>query len=225
MLGFGRLSLLGVKPPSGPTRPSGRGAPDDPAPCPTGLPFFTPATESPDWTNDRAYWPAFDRRDPAGTGLRALIRSARSSVFIAQQDLHGLCQPPQPGISPRFDRRLLDAIAGRLLAGVDVRVVISTPGATISEGVSYSNTTSLRQTSSAVLARTRALAGDPGRATRAVDEHFRLRSVRFGPSRAGRTRRRSSTRSPTTASSAWSTTARSGSARTTCIRSGSLSTR
>ncbi len=77
VLGFGRLSLLGVRPPSGPTRPSGRGAPDDPSPCPTGLPFFTPATESPDWTNDRAYWPAFDRRDPAGTGLRALIRSAR----------------------------------------------------------------------------------------------------------------------------------------------------
>ncbi len=64
-----------------------------------------------------------------------------------------------------------------------MRVVISTPGATISEGVSYSNTTSLRQTSSAVLARTRALARDPGRAARAVDEHFRLRSIRFGPSR------------------------------------------
>jgi hypothetical protein len=50
-----------------------------------------------------------------------LIASARSSVFIAQQDLHGICEPPAAGIAPRFDRRLLDVLAPQLLPGVDVR--------------------------------------------------------------------------------------------------------
>ena len=75
--------------------------------------------------------------------FRALIRSARSSVFIAQQDLHGLCNPPAPALTPNFDQPLLDVIAGRLLAGVDVRVVISTPGAALNAQETYSNSTSL----------------------------------------------------------------------------------
>jgi hypothetical protein len=109
-----------------------------------------------------------------------LIASARSSVFIAQQDFHGLCNPPTPGITPRFDRRVLDAIARRLLAGVDVRIVISTPGAALNETDSYSNTSSLSQTSDAVLARTRALGA--ARAERAFRNHFRLAAIRFSDS-------------------------------------------
>jgi phosphatidylserine/phosphatidylglycerophosphate/cardiolipin synthase-like enzyme len=183
VLGFGRFALLGVKPPGMGDRGSGRpGGQDDPAPCPTGLPFWTPGTESPDWTNDQALFPRYDPRNPAEKGLRTLIASARSSVFIAQQDLHGLCNPPQPGLTPRFDRRLLDAIARRLLAGVDVRVVISTPGAAVSESEAYSNTTSLSETSDAILARTRALARSPARARRAVRTHFRLAAIRFSDS-------------------------------------------
>jgi phosphatidylserine/phosphatidylglycerophosphate/cardiolipin synthase-like enzyme len=180
ILGFGRFSLMGVKAPGARGRRSGR--PGDPAPCPTGLPYWTPGRESPDWTNDRSLFPRYDARNPAETGLRALIASARSSVFIAQQDLHGLCNPPQLGITPRFDRRLLDVIARRLLAGVDVRVVISTPGAAVSESEAYSNTTSLSQTSDAVLARTRAVAGNPARARRAVRNHFRLAAIKFSDS-------------------------------------------
>jgi phosphatidylserine/phosphatidylglycerophosphate/cardiolipin synthase-like enzyme len=183
VLGFGRLGLLGVPAPAGPAATPDRGGPSDPAPCPSGLPYWGPGDESPDWTNERARFAAYDPRNPADAGFRALIASARRTVFIAQQDLHGLCPPPQPGVQPRFDRRLLDAIARRLLAGVDVRVVISTPGATLTEGLGYSYTTSLAQTSSAVLARTRAVAGDAARAGRAVRQHFRLHAIRFGPSR------------------------------------------
>jgi phosphatidylserine/phosphatidylglycerophosphate/cardiolipin synthase-like enzyme len=131
---------------------------------------------------------------PAEKGLRVLIAFARSSVFIAQQDLHGLCRPPAPGITPAFDLRLLDAdrhteatqlrgaIARRLLAGVDVRIVISTPGAAVSESEGYSNTTSLRETSNAILARTRALSGNAARARRAVADDFKLASIRFSDS-------------------------------------------
>jgi phosphatidylserine/phosphatidylglycerophosphate/cardiolipin synthase-like enzyme len=180
VLGFGRFALLGVE--AGNPGSGRAGGPDDPAPCPTGLPYWAPGRESPDWTNDRALYPRWDPRNPAERGLRALIASARSSVFIAQQDLHGLCHPPSPGITPRFDRRLLDTIARRLLAGVDVRVVISTPGAAVSEAETYSNTTSLSQTSGAILARTRALAPNPTRAGRAVRNHFRLAAIRFSDS-------------------------------------------
>ena len=180
VLGFGRLALLGVNDPGVPA--TGRGSPDDPAPCPTGLPYYAPGRESPDWTNDPAATPEWDPRNPAETGLRTLIASARSSVFIAQQDLHGSCDPPSLGVVPRFDRRLLDTIAGRLLAGVDVRVVISTPGAAVSAEESYSNTTSLSQTSDAVLVRTRVLAGDAARAERAFANHFRLAAIRFSKS-------------------------------------------
>jgi phosphatidylserine/phosphatidylglycerophosphate/cardiolipin synthase-like enzyme len=183
VLGFGRLGLLGVRAPSAPSPGSiGPGDPDDPAPCPSGLPWYAPGAESPDWTNDLASMPAYDPRNPADTGLRTLIASARSSVFIAQQDLHGICNPPQPGVTPRFDRRLLDALAGRLLAGVDVRVVISTPGAAVNAEESYSNTSSLSQTSEAVLARTRAAAHDVARAERAFKDHFRLAAIRFSDS-------------------------------------------
>jgi hypothetical protein len=69
------------------------------------------------------------------------------------------------GVNPA--RRLLDTIAGRLLAGVDVRIVISTPGAAVSAEESYSTTTSLSQTADAVLTRTRLVAGDAARARRA----------------------------------------------------------
>ena len=181
VLGFGRLALLGVSAPNGPA--IGRGGPDNPAPCPTGLPYYAPGQESPDWTNHPLATSQWDPRNPAETGLRALIASARSSVFIAQQDLHGICQPPSLGVAPRFDRRLLDTIAGRLLAGVEVRIVISTPGAAVSAEESYSNTTSLSQTADAVLVRTRVVAGDAARARRAFSRHFRLAAIRFSRSR------------------------------------------
>ena len=74
-------------------------------------------------------------------------------------------------------------IAGRLLAGVDVRVVISTPGAAVSADDTYSNSTSLTQTSDAVFARTRVLARSAARARRAVRDHFRLQAIRFSGAR------------------------------------------
>ncbi|MBD0282924.1 MAG: hypothetical protein ICV69_12140 [Thermoleophilaceae bacterium] len=179
VLGFGELGLRGVRVPGSPGRSAGPSAPNDPGPCPSPLPYYTPGAVSPDWTNDPAYSRAFDRRNPAGAAFRSLIKSARSSVFLAQQDLHGICNPPAPAITPNFDQRLLDAIAGRLLAGVDVRVVISTPGAAVSAQETYSNSISLSQTSDAVFERTRSLARSAARARRAVRDHFRLRAIRF----------------------------------------------
>jgi phosphatidylserine/phosphatidylglycerophosphate/cardiolipin synthase-like enzyme len=83
-----------------------------------------------DWTNDSIN---FDAVNPGSVGLRALVRSAKSSIFISQQDLIGIC-PPQA----LYDVRLYKALATKLAAGVRVTIVVSNQGAQV-DGDDYSN--------------------------------------------------------------------------------------
>ncbi len=114
-------------------------------------------------------------RNPAETALRALVRSARRSVFLSQQDMLGMC--PLMG---RADLRLLDDLARQMLAGVDVTVVTSTPGASWGIVNMYSNVSSLQETSQALLARLTRVVGDPGEAQTVLCARLRLASIRFG---------------------------------------------
>lgn len=87
-------------------------------------------TSSFDWTNDSTN---FDAVNPGSVGLRALVQSAKSSIFISQQDLIGIC-PPQA----LYDVRLFKTLATKLAAGVRVTIVVSNPGAQV-DGDDYSN--------------------------------------------------------------------------------------
>ena len=83
-----------------------------------------------DWTNDSI---KFDAANPGSVGLRALVASAKSSIFISQQDLIGIC-PPQA----LYDVRLFKTLASKIAGGVRVTIVVSNPGAKVT-GDDYSN--------------------------------------------------------------------------------------
>lgn len=119
--------------------------------------------------------PAYDSANAGEEAARALIRRAEQHVFIAQQDLIGFCPVP------RYDKRLFEAIAGRLLAGVGVTIVLSTPGAQGKSGTPYSNVGSLNETLAPLVAVVQSVSGDPARARAAVCGHLSLASLRFGP--------------------------------------------
>ncbi len=85
------------------------------------------------FNNDRAYSVA----NPEEAGLRALVESARENVFLSQQDLIAPCVAPVS--NAYYDARLFDILADKLLAGVKVRIVVSSPGAKQSLIAPYSN--------------------------------------------------------------------------------------
>jgi phosphatidylserine/phosphatidylglycerophosphate/cardiolipin synthase-like enzyme len=166
-----KASVAGGGRRSGPPAAAAAASPVDPAPC-AGLPTT-------DYTNSS---PAYDAQNPGETGLRELIASAKFDVFLSQQDLKG-CQFPT--IAPTFDRRLLDVIVDRLRAGVRVRIMTSTPGAKLTFTESYSNASSLTDTTSAIYNRAWAkLGGKPGDADKArqlLKDNLRVGSLRFSP--------------------------------------------
>ncbi|MER0484176.1 phospholipase [Streptomyces sp. Edi2] len=124
-----------------------------------------------DHTNgDRDY----DTVNPEENALRSLIGSARSHVEISQQDLNGTCPP-----LPRYDIRTYDTLAGKLAAGVKVRIVVSDPanrGAVGSGG--YSQIKSLDEISDTLRKRLVALTGDNEKASRAMCGNLQLASFR-----------------------------------------------
>ncbi len=128
----------------------------------------------PDRTNaDRNY----DTVNPEGVALRALVGSARTSVTISQQDLHGGCPP-----LPRYDIRLYDQLAAKLAAGVKVRIVLSDPlnrGSAGSGG--YSFIKSLAEVSTALRNRLALVTGDQASARAAMCGNLQLASFRHAP--------------------------------------------
>jgi phosphatidylserine/phosphatidylglycerophosphate/cardiolipin synthase-like enzyme len=85
-----------------------------------------------DVNNDRAY----EYRNPGETALRALVASAKRSVFISQQDMLS-CLPNKtalPTTEAKFDERLLHALAEKIHADLPVRIIVSDP-----EGGGYGN--------------------------------------------------------------------------------------
>ncbi|MCP4130446.1 MAG: phospholipase [bacterium] len=89
---------------------------------------------STDYVNDDA---AYSVANPEEEGLRALIESATESVFLSQQDLIGICAPPIS--NSRYDARLFDVLADKLVEGVAVKIVLSSPGAKQGIAAPYSN--------------------------------------------------------------------------------------
>lgn len=182
VLGMGRLGIgvatASTKPPSTQAMLSPFGdLGADPLTTGSGLPasrgglgFCIPWPT--DYTNSS---PSYDAVNPAETGLRTLIASAQSSVFITQQDLLGSCPMPV------LDQRLFTIIGQRLLAGVQVTIVLSTDGSAVS-GDDYSNGWSLEDLSSRILTWTAKSAPSQAVAQQAVCANLRLASLRFGPS-------------------------------------------
>ncbi|WP_432143728.1 phospholipase D-like domain-containing protein [Streptomyces sp. bgisy084] len=130
--------------------------------CTVGLPDHT--------NHDRDY----DTVNPEENALRSLIGSAREHIEISQQDLNGTCPP-----LPRYDIRTYDTLAGKLAAGVKVRIVVSDPanrGAVGSGG--YSQIKSLDEISDILRKRLVVRTGDNEKASRAMCENLQLASFR-----------------------------------------------
>lgn len=70
-------------------------------------------------------------------GLRALVNSAESNVYLSQQDLVAPCAPPFA--NSYYDARLFDILAKKLINNIPVRIMVSSPGAKQSLLAPYSN--------------------------------------------------------------------------------------
>lgn len=117
---------------------------------------------------------AYDAQNPAEEALRSFIGSARQQVFLSQQDLIGICP------IARYDVRLMDALVDRLMAGVTVTIVLSSPGATTASSTGYSNVASLDEVVEVLWAHALAKAGGDRVAARAaVCAHLQLAPLRF----------------------------------------------
>jgi phosphatidylserine/phosphatidylglycerophosphate/cardiolipin synthase-like enzyme len=76
----------------------------------------------------------YEYRNPGENGLRALIASAESSIFISQQDLLSCIGQTEA----YFDERVFAALGEKILAGVPITIVLSDLGAKAG-GNPYSN--------------------------------------------------------------------------------------
>ncbi|MEU9128515.1 phospholipase [Kitasatospora sp. NPDC048540] len=121
----------------------------------------------------------YETVNPEENALRALIAGANSHLEISQQDVNGTCPP-----LPRYDVRLYDLLAGRLAAGVKVRIVVSDPanrGAVGSGG--YSQIKSLAEVGDTLQARLTVLnGGDAPKAKAVMCQNLQLASFRAAPS-------------------------------------------
>ncbi|MFJ1703695.1 phospholipase [Kitasatospora sp. NPDC088346] len=106
----------------------------------------------------------YETVNPEENALRALIAGADSHIEISQQDVNGTCPP-----LPRYDIRLYDLLAGKLAAGVKVRIVVSDPAnrGTVGSG-GYSQIKSLAEVSDTLKSRLTALNGGDAAKARAV---------------------------------------------------------
>ncbi|MBO1417834.1 phospholipase D-like domain-containing protein, partial [Streptomyces sp. FH025] len=119
----------------------------------------------------------YETVNPEENALRALVASATDHIEISQQDLNGTCPP-----MPRYDARLYDALAGKLAAGVKVRIVVSDPAnrGTVGSG-GYSQIKSLSEISDVLKARLTALTGDRAKAGAALCGNLQLATFRAAP--------------------------------------------
>jgi phosphatidylserine/phosphatidylglycerophosphate/cardiolipin synthase-like enzyme len=78
--------------------------------------------------------PEYEYRNPGENGLRALIGSAESSIFISQQDLLGCVKD----VEAYFDERVFAALGEKVVDGVPITIVIADEGAKAGGG-DYSN--------------------------------------------------------------------------------------
>jgi phosphatidylserine/phosphatidylglycerophosphate/cardiolipin synthase-like enzyme len=82
----------------------------------------------------------YEYRNPGETGLRALIESAKNSVFISQQDLLSCVYH----VEALFDERVFAALGDKVAARVPVTIVLSDEGAKAA-GTGYGNGKPIKQ--------------------------------------------------------------------------------
>jgi phosphatidylserine/phosphatidylglycerophosphate/cardiolipin synthase-like enzyme len=78
--------------------------------------------------------PEYEYRNPGETGLRALIASARHSIFISQQDMLSCVY----SVEALFDERVFAALGDKVAHGIPIKIVLSAEDARAG-GDSYSN--------------------------------------------------------------------------------------
>ncbi|MYT21215.1 phospholipase, partial [Streptomyces sp. SID7760] len=120
----------------------------------------------------------YDTVNPEESALRTLISSAKGHIEISQQDVNATCPP-----LPRYDIRVYDALAARMVAGVKVRIVVSDPanrGAVGSGG--YSQIKSLSEISDTLRDRLALLTGDRGAAKATMCSNLQLATFRSSKS-------------------------------------------
>ncbi|PRH77154.1 phospholipase [Streptomyces solincola] len=126
----------------------------------------------PDYTNSDRDYETVNPEEPA---LRELVRTATRNVVISQQDLNGQCPP-----LPRYDIRLLQTLAQKLVAGVKVRIVVSDP---LTRASGYSTIFSLSELSNPLRGEVARLTGSASRARTVMCRNLQLASLRVSPAR------------------------------------------
>ncbi len=109
---------------------AGRKSPPIPTPPVEGSACTSFQRQVSDTNTNREY----EYRNPGEGGLRALIGSAESSVFISQQDLLGCVY----NVEAYFDDRVFAALGQKIVDDVPVTIVVSAEGAKAA-GADYSN--------------------------------------------------------------------------------------
>ncbi|MBU3702076.1 MAG: hypothetical protein FGM58_08540 [Acidimicrobiia bacterium] len=119
--------------------------------------------------NGDAVW---DGNNPSDTALRALVATAQRKVVISQQDLIFPC-----AIDPSYDVRLVDALVGKVAAGVPVTVVVSNEGAAANLSEQYGGNP--RVTRDLLMRRLTKLVGSPQRAAELACANLVVAPFRF----------------------------------------------
>ncbi len=68
---------------------------------------------------------SYEYRNPGEDALRTLVASAKSSIFISQQDVLSCLPKPLIATEAKFDDRLFEALAIKILQKVPIRIVVS----------------------------------------------------------------------------------------------------
>jgi len=100
---------------------------------------------------------AYTVANPEEAGLRALIASAKTSVFISQQDLIAPCAPPFA--NSYYDARLFDVLADQLEQDINIKIVVSSPGATQGLTAPYSNMKKMTEITDVLIRKLKSRAG------------------------------------------------------------------
>ena len=120
----------------------------------------------------RDYWTV----NPEETALLAMVATARQSVTFSQQDLYGGClyiAGPIASKQPLGYLRMLDTLATKMIQGVKVRIVISTPGVT-----NYSDMKNMSQFSDLLRKRIALQTGSLASAEQVMDRTLQYASLR-----------------------------------------------
>jgi hypothetical protein len=115
--------------------------------------------------------------NPEETALREMVATATRSIVFSQQDLYGWCATitwPIKAEQPLGDLRLLDNLATKMIQGVKVRIVISTPG----NEDSYSTMHNMRQFSNLLRKRIALQVGSKHAADMVMGSTFQYASLR-----------------------------------------------